>query len=147
MLYVLNENLSAMLSVPLVLQLPQLAAPAGTKLMSKRIFAAADVNALPSIYDLFDLSLLLSAIARLVSRLQRSMCVVVKLDEEVKKWINALCKEGGEVGKKALEVDGQRIIDVVLLSAAIELEVLEEGEKAEERERGGKEGEEDGKVN
>ncbi|KAH7825899.1 uncharacterized protein MONOS_3074 [Monocercomonoides exilis] len=63
--------LSAMLSVPLVAPLPSLAASVGTKSGSKRIFAAADVNAFPSIYDLFDPSLLPFAIARLVSRSQR----------------------------------------------------------------------------
>ncbi|KAH7823255.1 uncharacterized protein MONOS_819 [Monocercomonoides exilis] len=49
--------LSAMLSVPLVAPLPSLAASVGTKSGSKRIFAAADVNAFPSICDLFDPSL------------------------------------------------------------------------------------------
>ncbi|KAH7831527.1 uncharacterized protein MONOS_11109 [Monocercomonoides exilis] len=47
-----------MLSVALVTPLPSLAALVGTKSGSKRIFAAANVNAFPSIYDLFDPSLL-----------------------------------------------------------------------------------------
>ncbi|KAH7821605.1 uncharacterized protein MONOS_11481 [Monocercomonoides exilis] len=54
-----------------------------TKSESKWIFAAADVNAFPLISDLFDPSLLTSEIAQSVSRSPQSMCVVVKLDEEV----------------------------------------------------------------
>ncbi|KAH7823450.1 uncharacterized protein MONOS_9630 [Monocercomonoides exilis] len=50
-------ELPEMLSVPLVTPLPSLAVSVGTKSGSKWIFAAADVNAFPSIYDLFDLSL------------------------------------------------------------------------------------------
>ncbi|KAH7821885.1 uncharacterized protein MONOS_5153 [Monocercomonoides exilis] len=46
-----------MLSVPLIAPLPSLAASVNTKSGSKRIFAAADVIAFPSIYDLFDPSL------------------------------------------------------------------------------------------
>ncbi|KAH7830980.1 uncharacterized protein MONOS_4395 [Monocercomonoides exilis] len=60
--------LSAMLSVPLVVPLHSLAASMRKKSGSKLIFAASDVNAFPSINDLFDPSLLPSEIARLVSR-------------------------------------------------------------------------------
>ncbi|KAH7823585.1 uncharacterized protein MONOS_7543 [Monocercomonoides exilis] len=42
-----DEALLVMLSVPLVAPLPSLAASVDTKSGSKRIFAAADVNALP----------------------------------------------------------------------------------------------------
>ncbi|KAH7815052.1 uncharacterized protein MONOS_11902 [Monocercomonoides exilis] len=63
--------LLAMLSVPLVELLPLLAASVGTKSGNKRIFAAADVNAFPSIYDLFYPSLQ-------IWRSQQSRLVVVK---------------------------------------------------------------------
>ncbi|KAH7822263.1 uncharacterized protein MONOS_11989 [Monocercomonoides exilis] len=59
--------LSAMLSVPLAAPLPSLAASVGTKLRRKRIYADADVNEFPSIFDLFVLSQLPSVIARLES--------------------------------------------------------------------------------
>ncbi|KAH7825875.1 uncharacterized protein MONOS_3097 [Monocercomonoides exilis] len=52
-----DVELSAMLSVPLVGPLPPLAASVGTKSVSKRIFAAADVSVFPSIFDLFDPSM------------------------------------------------------------------------------------------
>ncbi|KAH7820380.1 uncharacterized protein MONOS_6253 [Monocercomonoides exilis] len=68
--------LLAMLSVPLVGQLPSLAASVGTKSGGKRIFAAADVNAFPSINDLFNPSLQ-------ILRSPQSRRVVVKLDKEV----------------------------------------------------------------
>eukprot|EP00770_Monocercomonoides_exilis_P016597 MONOS_16565.1-p1 / transcript=MONOS_16565.1 / gene=MONOS_16565 / organism=Monocercomonoides_exilis_PA203 / gene_product=IQ domain-containing protein H / transcript_product=IQ domain-containing protein H / location=Mono_scaffold01866:30-1708(-) / protein_length=472 / sequence_SO=supercontig / SO=protein_coding / is_pseudo=false len=135
--------LSAMLSVPLVAPLPSLAASVGTKSGSKRIFAAADVNAFPSIYDLFDPSLLPSAIARLVSRSPQSRRVVVKLDDEVMGRGIAVCEVGGIV-EKGLSAAGLRMEDVVLSPAAIALAVLEEREEAEEGEKGGKEGEEKG---
>ncbi|KAH7829796.1 uncharacterized protein MONOS_3340 [Monocercomonoides exilis] len=70
--------LSAMLSVPLVAPLPSLAASMGTKSGIKRIFAAPDVNAFPSIYDQFDPSLQ-------IWRSQQSRRVEVKLDDEVTK--------------------------------------------------------------
>ncbi|KAH7827344.1 uncharacterized protein MONOS_13916 [Monocercomonoides exilis] len=57
-----------MLSVPLIAQLPSPAELVGTKSGSKRIFAKEDLNEFPSIYNLFDPSLLPSAIARQVSR-------------------------------------------------------------------------------
>eukprot|EP00770_Monocercomonoides_exilis_P011996 MONOS_11938.1-p1 / transcript=MONOS_11938.1 / gene=MONOS_11938 / organism=Monocercomonoides_exilis_PA203 / gene_product=flagellar associated protein / transcript_product=flagellar associated protein / location=Mono_scaffold00628:4-3414(-) / protein_length=1023 / sequence_SO=supercontig / SO=protein_coding / is_pseudo=false len=135
--------LSAMLSVPLVAPLPSLAASVGTKSGSKRIFAAADVNAFPSIYDLFDPSLLPSAIARLVSRSPQSRRVVVKLDDEVMGRGIAVCEVGGIV-EKGLDAAGLRMEDVVLSPAAIALAVLEEREEAEEGEKGGKNGEEKG---
>ncbi|KAH7826716.1 uncharacterized protein MONOS_10557 [Monocercomonoides exilis] len=93
--------LSAMLSVPLVAPLTSLAASVGTKSGRKRIFAAADVNEFPSIYDLFDPSLLPSAIARLVSRSPQSRRVVVKLDDEVIGRGVAVC-EVGEIVEKGL---------------------------------------------
>ncbi|KAH7824045.1 uncharacterized protein MONOS_1673 [Monocercomonoides exilis] len=49
-----DVELSAMLTVPLVAPLPSLAVLVGTKLGSKRIIAAVDVNAFPSIHNLFD---------------------------------------------------------------------------------------------
>ncbi|KAH7823562.1 putative IQ domain-containing protein H [Monocercomonoides exilis] len=125
--------LSSMLSVPLVAPLPSLAASVGTKSGSKRIFAAADVNAFPSIYDLFDPSLLPSAIARLVSRSPQSRRVVVKLDDEVMGRGVAVCEVGGIVEKEQSE-EGLRMEDVVLSLAAIVLAVLEEREEAEEGE-------------
>ncbi|KAH7828271.1 uncharacterized protein MONOS_12754 [Monocercomonoides exilis] len=67
-----------MLSVPFVGQAPSLAASVSTKSGSKRILAAADVNAFPSIYDLFEPSLLPSVIARLVSQSLQSRRVVEK---------------------------------------------------------------------
>ncbi|KAH7831524.1 uncharacterized protein MONOS_11111 [Monocercomonoides exilis] len=135
--------LSAMLSVPLVAPLPSLAASVGTKSGSKRIFAAADVNAFPSIYDLFDPSLLPSAIARLVSRSPQSRRVVVKLDDEVMGRGIAVC-EVGEIVEKGLDAAGLRMEDVVLSPAAIALAVLEEREEVEEGERGCKEGDKEG---
>ncbi|KAH7820398.1 uncharacterized protein MONOS_15102 [Monocercomonoides exilis] len=120
--------LSAMLSVPLVAPLPSLAASVGTKSGSKRIFAAADVNAFPSIYDLFDPSLLPSAIARLVSRSPQSRCVEVKLDDEVMGRGVTVC-EVGESVEKALEAEGLRVEVVVLWPAVIVQVVLEELEE------------------
>ncbi|KAH7825983.1 uncharacterized protein MONOS_4554 [Monocercomonoides exilis] len=49
--------LSVMLSVQVVAQLPSLVASVGTKLGSKRIFAAAGVNAFPTIKDLSNSSM------------------------------------------------------------------------------------------
>ncbi|KAH7827132.1 uncharacterized protein MONOS_12634 [Monocercomonoides exilis] len=135
--------LSAMLSVPLVGQLPTLAASVGAKSGSKRIFAAADENAFPSIYNLFDPSLLPSAIARLVSRSPQSRRVVVKLDDEVMGRGIAVC-EVGEIVEKGLDAAGLRMEDVVLSPAAIALAVLEEREEVEEGERGCKEGDKEG---
>ncbi|KAH7817035.1 uncharacterized protein MONOS_10873 [Monocercomonoides exilis] len=68
--------LSAMLSVPLVAPLPSLAASVDTKSGRKRIFVVEEVNALPSIYDLFDQSLQ-------ILRSQQSRRMEVKLDYEV----------------------------------------------------------------
>ncbi|KAH7831172.1 uncharacterized protein MONOS_10199 [Monocercomonoides exilis] len=135
--------LSAMLSVPLVAPLPSLAASVGTKSGSKRIFEEADANALTSIFDLFDPSLLPSAIARLESRSPQSRRVVVKLDDEVMGRGVAVC-EVGEIVEKGLDAAGLRMEDVVLSPAAIALAVLEEREEAEEGEKGDKEGEEKG---
>ncbi|KAH7816452.1 uncharacterized protein MONOS_15518 [Monocercomonoides exilis] len=132
-----------MLSVPLVAPLSSLAASVGTKSGSKRIFVAPDVNAFPSIYDLFDPSLLPSAIARLVSRSSQSRHVVVKLKDEVI-WRGIAVCEVGEIVEKGLDAAGLRMEDVVLSPAAIELAVLKEREEAEEGKRGGKEGEEKG---
>ncbi|KAH7830290.1 uncharacterized protein MONOS_7557 [Monocercomonoides exilis] len=123
--------LLAMLSVPLVGQLPSLAASVGTKSGSKRIFAAADVNAYQSINDLFDPSLLPSAIARLVSRSPQSRRVVVKLDDEVMGRGIAVCEVGGIV-EKGLSAAGLRIEDIVQSRAVIVQAVFDEREEAEE---------------
>ncbi|KAH7815543.1 uncharacterized protein MONOS_7160 [Monocercomonoides exilis] len=128
--------LSGMLLVPLVGPLPSLAAPVGTKSGSKRIFSAADVNAFPSIYDLFNPSLQ-------IWRSPQSRRVVVKLDDEVMGREVAVCEVGGIV-EKGLSAAGLRMEDVVLSPAAIALAVLEEREEVEDGERGGKEGEEKG---
>ncbi|KAH7832764.1 uncharacterized protein MONOS_6921 [Monocercomonoides exilis] len=113
--------LLAMLSVPLVALLPSLTAFEGKKWWSKRIFAAPNVNAFPSIYDLFDLSLQ-------IWQSQQSRRVVMKLDEEVMGRGVAVC-EVGEIVEKALETEGMKMEDVVLSTAAIPLNVLVEGEK------------------
>ncbi|KAH7823487.1 uncharacterized protein MONOS_9868 [Monocercomonoides exilis] len=110
-----------------------LAAPAGTKSGSKQIFAVADVNAFPSIYDLFDPSLQMW-------RSTQSGRVVVKLDDEVMGRGVAVC-EVGEIVEKGLSEAGLMMEDV-LSPAAIALAVLEEREEAEDGESGGKEGEE-----
>ncbi|KAH7824039.1 uncharacterized protein MONOS_1668 [Monocercomonoides exilis] len=93
--------LSVMLSVPLVVQLPLLAAYVGTKSGSKRIFAAADENAFPSIYDLFDPLLQ-------IWRSQQSRRVVVKLDEEVMGRGVAVC-EVGEIVDNGLDAVGLKM--------------------------------------
>ncbi|KAH7819173.1 uncharacterized protein MONOS_3233 [Monocercomonoides exilis] len=94
-----------MLSVPLIALLPSLAASVNTKSGSKRIFAAADVIAFPSIYDLFDPSLLPSAIARLVSRSPQLRRVEMKFENKVinvQSWRN--CGEGiGGRGRMRME--------------------------------------------
>ncbi|KAH7819304.1 uncharacterized protein MONOS_14574 [Monocercomonoides exilis] len=90
--------LSVMLSVPLVGPLPSLAASVGTKSGSERIFAAADVNAFPSIYDMFDLSLQ-------IWRSQQSRRVVVKLDDEVMER-EVEMNEVGEIVEKGLLTAG-----------------------------------------
>ncbi|KAH7819368.1 uncharacterized protein MONOS_9249 [Monocercomonoides exilis] len=115
--------LSAMLSVPLVAPLPSLAASVGTKSGSKRIFAAADVNAFPSIYDLFDPSLQMW-------RSPQSRRMVVKLDDVMMERVIAVC-EVGEIVEKGLDVVGPKMEDVVLSLAAIALAVPEEREEAE----------------
>ncbi|KAH7820340.1 uncharacterized protein MONOS_2246 [Monocercomonoides exilis] len=117
-----------MLSVSLVRPLPSLAASVGTKSVSKRIFAAADVNAFPSINDLFVPSLQ-------IWRSQQSRRVVVKLDEEVMGRGVAVC-EVGEIMEKGLSEAGLRMEDVILSPAAIALALLEEREEAEEGEMG-----------
>ncbi|KAH7831500.1 uncharacterized protein MONOS_11999 [Monocercomonoides exilis] len=53
----IDRRLGSMLLVSLVVPLPSHAVSVGTKSGIKRIFAAPDVNAFPSIYDLFDTSL------------------------------------------------------------------------------------------
>ncbi|KAH7816361.1 uncharacterized protein MONOS_15131 [Monocercomonoides exilis] len=75
--------LSAMLSVPLVGPLPSLSVSVYTKSGSNQIFSAPDVNTFPSIFNLFDPSLLPQAIALLVSRSSQSRRVVLKLDDDV----------------------------------------------------------------
>ncbi|KAH7820202.1 uncharacterized protein MONOS_8809 [Monocercomonoides exilis] len=125
-----------MLSVQVVAQLPSLVASVGTKLGSKRIFAAVGVNAFPSIYDLFDPSLQ-------IWRSPQSRRVEVKLDEEVMGRGVAVC-EVGKIEEKGLSAAGLRMEDVVLSPAAIALAVLEEREEEEEGERGGKEGDKEG---
>ncbi|KAH7825131.1 uncharacterized protein MONOS_1492 [Monocercomonoides exilis] len=116
--------LSAMLLVPLVAQLPSLAASVGTKSGSKQIFALENVNAFQSIYDLFYLSLQ-------IWRSQQSRRVEVKLDEEVMGRGVAVC-EVGEIVEKRMEAVWLRMEDVVLLSEEIVLAVLEEREEVEE---------------
>ncbi|KAH7822289.1 uncharacterized protein MONOS_9658 [Monocercomonoides exilis] len=121
-----------MLSVPLVAQLPSLAASVGTKSGSKRIFAVSDVNAFLSIYDLFDSS-------TQIWRSQQSRRVVVKLEDEVMGRGVAVC-EVREIVKKGLLEAGLGMEDVIPSQVSIALAVLEEREKAEEGESGGKEG-------
>ncbi|KAH7831316.1 uncharacterized protein MONOS_5256 [Monocercomonoides exilis] len=120
--------LLAMLSVPLVEPLPSLSVSVDTKSGSKRIFAAADVNAFPSIYDLFDPSLQ-------IWRSQQSRRVEVKLDEEVMGRGVAVC-EVGEIVEKVLEAAGLRMEDVVVSPATIALAVLEEREEEEAKMEG-----------
>ncbi|KAH7822575.1 uncharacterized protein MONOS_7855 [Monocercomonoides exilis] len=72
--------LSAMLLVLLVAQILSHSASVGMKSVSKWIVAAANVGALPLIYDLFEPSLLPSVIARLVSQSLQSRRVVEKLE-------------------------------------------------------------------
>ncbi|KAH7832781.1 uncharacterized protein MONOS_14189 [Monocercomonoides exilis] len=94
--------LLVILSVPFVGQDPSLAAFVDTKSGRKRTFDAADVNAFPSIYDLFDPSLLPLAIARLVLRSQQSRRVVEKLkSREAKK------KKKKREGKKKKKKSGK----------------------------------------
>ncbi|KAH7826853.1 uncharacterized protein MONOS_13852 [Monocercomonoides exilis] len=108
----------------------------GHEVGDERIFAAADANAFPSIYDLFVPSLQ-------IWRSQQSRLVVVKLDDEVMGRGVAVC-EVGEIVEKGLDAAGLRMEDVVLSPAAIALDVLEEREEAEEGERGKEKGEEYG---
>ncbi|KAH7832716.1 uncharacterized protein MONOS_13042 [Monocercomonoides exilis] len=96
----------------------------GKKSGIKRIFAAANVNSFPSIYDLFDLSLQ-------IWRSPQSRHVVVKLDDEVMGRGVEVC-DMGEIVENGLSVVGLRMKDVVLSSAAIALAVLEKREEAEE---------------
>ncbi|KAH7817735.1 uncharacterized protein MONOS_13865 [Monocercomonoides exilis] len=121
-----------MLLVPLVAQLPSLAASMGTKSGSKRVFSAAGANSFMSIYDLFDPSLQ-------IWRSQQSRRVEVKLDEEAMRRGVAVC-EVGEIVEKGLDAAELRMEDMVLSPAAIALAVLEEREEAEEGESGGKKG-------
>ncbi|KAH7824634.1 uncharacterized protein MONOS_3333 [Monocercomonoides exilis] len=95
------------------------------------------------ISNLFDPSLLLSAIARLVSQSPKSRCMVVKQNDKVIRRGVAVC-EVGEIVEKGLSAAGLRMEDVVLSPAAIALAVLEEREEAEEGEKGGKEGGKEG---
>ncbi|KAH7820946.1 uncharacterized protein MONOS_9152 [Monocercomonoides exilis] len=88
-----------MLLVPLVAPLPSLAASVCTKSGSKRIFAAADVNAFPSIYDLFDQSLQIWCSPQ-------SRRVAVKLDDEVMRRGVAVCEVGQIVEKGCGVYDG-----------------------------------------
>ncbi|KAH7831467.1 uncharacterized protein MONOS_15419 [Monocercomonoides exilis] len=92
----------------------------GTKSGSKRIFAAPDANAFPSIYDLFDPSLQ-------IWRSQQSRRVEVKLDDE-------MMGRGIEVREvdKRMDAVWLRMEDMVLLPEEIVLVVLEEREEAEE---------------
>ncbi|KAH7828628.1 uncharacterized protein MONOS_14312 [Monocercomonoides exilis] len=112
-----------MFSVPLMVLLPSLAASVGTKSGSKRIFDAADVNAFPLIYDLFDPSLLQSAIVHLVLRSPQSRRVEMKFEDEV------TMREAEDIVGKEFEETGLRTEDEALL-----LEVLEELEEAKEGE-------------
>ncbi|KAH7823610.1 uncharacterized protein MONOS_9489 [Monocercomonoides exilis] len=91
------------------------------------------------------LSVMLSVplVAPLPSLAATSRRVVVKLGDEVM-WRGVAVCEVGEVVEKGLSAAGLRMEDVVLLPAAIPLDVLEEREEAEEGERRGKEGEEKG---
>ncbi|KAH7828675.1 uncharacterized protein MONOS_15252 [Monocercomonoides exilis] len=90
------------LSVPQEAKLPTLAASVGKMSESKRFFSSADANIFPSIYDLFDPSLLPSAIARLVLRSPQSRLAVVKLDDEVKGRCVAVYEVGKIVEKKVV---------------------------------------------
>ncbi|KAH7816028.1 uncharacterized protein MONOS_2536 [Monocercomonoides exilis] len=128
--------LSAMLSVPLVAPLQSLAASVGTKSGSKRIFAAADVNAFPSIYDLFDPSMQ-------IWRSQQSRSVVAKLEDEVMGRGVEVC-EAGEIVEKGMLAAGLRMEDVVLFPEAIALAMLDGREEVEEGNGNGEEGEEKG---
>ncbi|KAH7817961.1 uncharacterized protein MONOS_11643 [Monocercomonoides exilis] len=86
-------------------QLPTLAASVGKMPEGKRFFSSAYANIFPSINDLFDPSLLQSAIARLVLRSPQSRLAVVKLDDEVKVRCVAV-NEVGEIVEEKVEGGG-----------------------------------------
>ncbi|KAH7829156.1 uncharacterized protein MONOS_11164 [Monocercomonoides exilis] len=126
--------LQVKLPVPQEAQLPTLAVSVGKNSESKRFFSSADANIFPSIYDLFDPSLLPSAKARLVLRSPQSRRAVMKLDDEVKGRCVAVY-EVGEIVEKGLSVMWLRMEEVVLSPATIVLAALEERKQEEEGER------------
>ncbi|KAH7817827.1 uncharacterized protein MONOS_11433 [Monocercomonoides exilis] len=103
----------------------------GHEVGEKADLLCESVNALPSIYDLFDPSLLPSEIARLASRSPQSRRVVMKLVNKMRRGIVAV-NEVGEIVEKGLSVAGLMMEDVVLPPAAIALAALEEKEGVKE---------------
>jgi hypothetical protein len=129
-----EQIISEILRVPFTSSFYIQSSAFGTKSGAKRIFAAADVNTFPSVYDIYDPMLLPAAIARLASRnvplssssrgsATRSTTsetfsqrVIIKIDDEVRGRGHAVIEIGNFV-KNALNSLSLSFQDVVLSPA------------------------------
>lgn len=121
------------MNTPIFSPLPAIAQAFGTKSGAKRIFASADVNTFPSIYDIYDPALIPAAISRLVSRAPTTTRVLLKIDDEVEGRGHLLCRVK-EFIKSALNELEMGMEDVLLSPAVVALAALEEREEEEEKE-------------